>query len=204
MKKRDLALCVIGVVTLAGGVGLHYSSSGAWRIRHFNSQEEAQKAAKQWIDDGGTYRVSVERKEMVKELRPQNVVEDEVYALMELEETKRKACYELLKKSIDEYSSCMGQLFEQKVETIVPKHKLVENVVVDERQQSIRECIHLGPGEGYACGETAIRPNKLVSEREARLLKAKKHLHYFRYRDTQTTSESPLEMRMPLPLRGTG
>ena len=122
MKKRDLALCVIAVVTLAGGVGLHYSSSGAWRIRHFNSQEEAQKAAKQWIDDGGTYRVSVERKEMVKVLRPQNVVEDEVYALMELEETKRKTCYELLKKSINEYSSCMGQLFEQKVETIVPKH----------------------------------------------------------------------------------
>ena len=98
----------------------------------------------------------------------------------------------------------MGQLFEQKVETIVPKHKLVENVVIDERQQSIRECVHLGPGEGYACGETAIRPNKLVSEREARLLKAKKHLHYFRYRDAQSTSQSPIEMRMAHPLEVIG
>ena len=102
---------------------------------------------------------------------------------MELEETKRKACYELLKKSIDEYIM-PGQLFEQKVETIVPKHKLVENVVVDERQQSIRECIHLGPGEGYACGETAIVPINCQRTR-GQTTESKKHLHYFRYRDTQ-------------------
>lgn len=181
MKKRDLALTVLAVITLGAGIGLHYASSGAWRVRHFKTQDQAKQAAKQWIDSGGTYRVSIERTEMVKVLRPQKVVEDEVYALMKLEENKRRSCYELLKKSIDDYSSCMAQLFEQKAETIVPKHKLIETVLVDERRQSIRECIHLGATEGYACGETEIRPNKLVSEREARLLKAKQDLHYFRY-----------------------
>ncbi len=184
MKKRDLALTVIAVITLGAGIGMTYASSGAWRVQTFKTQNAAQQAAKQWIDSGGTYRVSIERKEMVKVLRPQQVVEAEVYALMELEDNKRRACYERLTQSIDEYSSCMAQLLEQKAETIVPKHKLIETVVVNERRQSIRECVHLGPKEGYACGETAIRPNKLVSEREARLLKAKDHLHYFRYSES--------------------
>ena len=181
MKKRDLALAVLAVVTLTAGIGMNYLSSGAWRIRQYKSQTEAKLAAKEWIDSGGTYRVSIERKEIVKVLRPQNIVEQEVYALMELEEDKRRECYDMLKEKIDDYSSCMAKIFEQKAETIVPRHKLVESIVVNERQQSIRECIHLGTEEGYACGETEVRPNQLVSEREARLLKAKKDLYYFRY-----------------------
>lgn len=181
MKKRDLALTVMAMITLGAGIGLNYVSSGAWRVRQFRTQEQAKQAAKQWMDSGGTYRVSIERTKMVKVLRPQQIVEDEVYALMKLEQKKRQSCYKLLEKSIDEYSSCMAQLFEQKAETIVPKHKLIETTLVDERRQSIRECVHLGADEGYACGETEIRPDKLVSEREARLLKAKNHLYYFRY-----------------------
>ena len=181
IKKRDLALALLAVVTLAAGIGMNYWSSDAWRIRQYKSQTDAKLAAKEWIDSGGTYRVSIERKEIVKVLRPQNIVEQEVYALMELEETKRRECYDILKKSIDEYSSCMAKLFEETAETIVPRHKLVESIAVNERQQSIRECIHLGTREGYACGETEVRPNQLVSEREAKLLKAKKDLYYFRY-----------------------
>ena len=185
-KKSAFLLFAAGGSLLIGG-GLHIYTSGDWSNQTYDTRAEASQAAENWIRDGGTYIVKMQRSQLMEIPRNKDVIEKEITELLEIEAGERKTCMKMLEsiEGTDEYENCMEKFFTSgHPSDSIAKTKIEKVDVVIKEERFRRDCKPLtSDNNGYVCGEHDISESAVISEREERNLRANLKLTYFYVRN---------------------